>query len=226
MSFSSRRGRAAKRAASIVTLTAVAAWSTGFAAILPLRASATAGVWSGAWTAVTQGGIPVTDEEARSGCDDDTNGGSNVTPDEADIASEADCTGGPANRINPGFAPSMYFAYEQIGGPTTTCSEAADDWMELRLRVAAQPTENPGHTDFKGTIWFWWFDTTGDGVADYYLRLNGANGDTLALTDASFNVLWSQAAPQSRHRKYPLAMTHNLSTLLTYSFQSVPLART
>jgi uncharacterized repeat protein (TIGR01451 family) len=157
-------------------------------------AQASVGVWSGSWTAVTQGGIPVTDFEERAGCDDPTNGGTAVSPDEADIASEADCTGGPSGRINPGSAPSMYYVYEQIGGPSTTCQEASDDWMEVRTRFAGDPLEND-NSNFKGTIWFWWFDTTADGVADFYLRLNGANGDTLEFVDASFNVLWSQTDP-------------------------------
>jgi uncharacterized repeat protein (TIGR01451 family) len=155
--------------------------------LMPQKANATPGVWPASWTAATIAGVPVTDYEERGGCVDPTNGGSAVSPDEADIASEADCQGG--TRINPGSAPSMYYAYEQVGGTTTTCAEAADDYLQLRMRVAGDPLENSG--DFKGTIWFWWFDTTGDGSADYYLQLNGAGSDTLNLLDSSLTPIWT-----------------------------------
>jgi uncharacterized repeat protein (TIGR01451 family) len=182
------KAQQSKKTLSFVLTLLISISVPGLSTLLPQKAMATAGVWSGAWTAATNGGIPVTDYEERAGCVDPTNGGSAVSPDEADIASEADCQGG--THINPGIAPSMYYAYEQIGGTSTTCAEAADDWLELRMRVAGDPLENDD-SNFKGTIWFWWFDTTGDGVADYYLQLNGANGDTLDLLDASLTPIWT-----------------------------------
>jgi uncharacterized repeat protein (TIGR01451 family) len=192
------KAQQSKKTLSFVLTLLISISVPGLSTLLPQKAMATAGVWSGAWTPVTQGGVPVTDEEARGSCKDFSNGlgggSTSVSPEWVDIASEADCTGGPASQINPGVAPSMYYVYEQIGGPTTTCLEASDDFMEVRTRVGGEPRES-GLTDFKGSVWFSWFDTTGDGVADYYARLNGANGDTLDLLDASFNVLWSQAAP-------------------------------
>lgn len=191
MSNRSKKFVAGALSAAVVALQTVGVGSL----FVPKIAHATAGSWSGAWTTATNGGVPVTDFEERAGCVDPSNGGSAVSPDEADIASEADCQGG--THVNPGSAPSMYYAYEQIGGTSTTCADATDDWLELRMRVAGDPLENDD-SNFKGTIWFWWFDTTGDGNADYYLQLNGANGDTLDLLDSSLTPIWTLAtAPLS-----------------------------
>jgi|GEM_PF-2580464 len=155
---------------AVAVLTIV--WSSGAAFIAPRIAQAAPFSWPASWNVATVGGVPITDFEERSGCTDPTNGGSAVSPDEADIGSEADCQGG--TRVNPGSAPSQYYFYDEGAIPTINCATTADDYFYMRTRYAGNPLENGG-AGLKGTIWNQILDTTGDGVADFIIGVNGAD---------------------------------------------------
>jgi uncharacterized repeat protein (TIGR01451 family) len=163
-------------------------------------AQATPGAWPSSWTAVTVGGVPVTDEEGRKACQDDTNGGnSSISPDQVDIGSHADCQG--PDLENPGPSTSSFYVYEQVGGPTTDCTTAQDDYLIRQTLYAGDPLNNGG--DFTNYVWYDGFDVDADGLADFFLVLDGntASGDMLALySDLSSypaGELWSVNDPLS-----------------------------
>ncbi|MDP2587377.1 MAG: DUF11 domain-containing protein [bacterium] len=184
--------------ALIVTLSLLTLiWSTGFGLIQTQQAQAAPGSWPAAWNTVTQGGVPVTDEEGRAGCLDTTtggpaNGGSAVQPAEADIGSEADCKN--PDKVNPGTAPSMYFVYSDVLADTVDCLTTDDDELYFRTRYAGDPRHNSAINGLKNTVWETHLDVTGDGVADYHIVVDGnpqQSTEIIQLVDASYTEIWS-----------------------------------
>lgn len=175
----------------VASLSLALAVGVGFqvVAFAPQQAQATLGVWpaDNDWTRISQGGVVLTDEEARAGCVDTTNGGTSISPAEVDIGSQATCN---PTIYNPGILQpgatidqtwSAGFLYEDVSNNSYQCTNIADDFINFRIRLAGDPLQNNANNGLKNAYWWTALDTDGDALVDFYIRIDG-NGNKASET--------------------------------------------
>ena len=126
------------------------------------------------WINYTIAGVPVTDLEDKTYEDDTSNGGTNVQPTEVDIASGVDASGGGSEN-NPGDYTSVQWYYLDQYSDSYEFTNIEDDWIFLRMRVAADPTHG-GKQYYKAYHWDVLFDTDGDIWKEFVVDVNGGGG--------------------------------------------------
>jgi hypothetical protein len=109
---------------------------------------------AGQWVAYTSTGIELEDPQA--GAPDDSNGGASVNP------SGVDAYGGDS-----GGLPSSYFSYSRT-----------DQVAFFAMRLRGDPRASGGGAPLIANTWNGLFDLTGDGIAEFFIELNG-NPDEL-----------------------------------------------
>lgn len=175
------------------------------------------------WYFITQDGVPWSDEEQRSGCEDTTKGA--APSQESDMASQADCDGSGQN--NPEYNPGSenpqaainqtytagYFYSDpnnDSDGCTNNAGQLDDDTYFFRTRIQTSP-EEPGDDEFKNNNWWWTIETgVPDGIAEFYVQLHGAGSDTIIVRYETGNdnsplgepIVWSQADPTNDAAEY------------------------
>jgi uncharacterized repeat protein (TIGR01451 family) len=120
------------------------------------------------------GGEPVRDHEDKPYENDPTHGIANVQPKAVDIASGVDASGGTA-ADNPGDYNSVEYFYWDKNDDSDGFSNTEDDWLFLRMRVAADPSHG-GQYAYKAYHWDVLLDTDGDIWSEFVVDLNGGGG--------------------------------------------------
>ncbi len=138
------------------------------------------------WYLQTRGGVVISDDEARNSCMDPTN---NANPSQAtDIGSRADCNvSGGSPEYNPGSEIpgvdtkeiySQGYFFKDFGDPSNGCTgiDGTDpDYVYFQTRLSDNPLGATEAAGLQANLYWWMLDADNppDGIADFYIELNG-----------------------------------------------------